>query len=63
MIGTITDKMTVGDQRQDSNNQIYSPVRDNNHRQSYHGDRYSDEGKYNKNRGFHKRYNKSKGSR
>ena len=63
MIGTITDKMTVGDQRQDSNNQIYSPVRDNNHRQSYHGDRYSDEGKYNKHRGFHKRFNKSKGSR
>ena len=51
------------DQRQDADNQNYSPIRDNNHRQSYHGDCYFDEGKYNKHRGFHKRFNKSKGSR
>ena len=51
------------DQRQDMDNQNFSPERDNNNRQSYNGERYSDEGKYNKHRGFHKRYNKSKGSR
>ena len=34
--------------RQDADNRIFSPERDNNHRQSYNGDRYSDEGKYNK---------------
>ena len=45
MIGTITDKMTVMIK---DKTLITGPERDNNHRQSYHGDRYSDEGKYNK---------------
>ena len=39
------------DQRQDndrrSENRNYSPIRDNNHQQSYRGDLYSEEGKYN----------------
>ena len=61
------------DQRQDNDfrteNRNYSPVSDNNHRQSCQGDRYAEEGEYNNFRrnddqwGSNKRFNKPKGSR